>query len=146
MMKLSTKGRYGTRLMLDLALRYQQGPILLKDISSRQEVSEKYLWQLISLLKNAGLVISTRGAHGGYEIARAPKQITLKEIVLTLEGPLGLVECVGETTLCAHANLCTTREIWKEISEKILEILSSFTLADMVKKHEEKICSFDYQI
>ena len=145
-MKLSTKGRYGTRVMLDLALHYQQGPILLKDIASRQAISEKYLWQVISLLTNASLIISTRGAHGGYDLAKSPKEITLKEIILALEGPLGLVGCVDEKKVCDKVSVCVTRDIWKEISEKFLDILDSFKLADIAKRHKEKIGAFDYII
>ncbi len=145
-MKLSTKGRYGTRLMLDLTLHYKEGPILLKDIASRQDISEKYLWQLISLLKNARLVLSTRGSHGGYDLARSPEEITLKEIVLALEGPLGLVECVDESKVCNRTNACVMRDIWQEVSDNFLDTLSSFSLADIAKKHTEKVCPFDYRI
>jgi Rrf2 family cysteine metabolism transcriptional repressor len=92
-MKLSTRGRYGVRLMLELALHYGEGPILLKDIAGRQGISEKYLWQLINPLKTAGLVNSLRGARGGYMLGKAPDAVSLKAILLILEGSLCLVDC-----------------------------------------------------
>ena len=145
-MKLSTKGRYGVRLMVDLALRYGEGPILLKDIAERQEISEKYLWQLISPLKNAGLINSTRGAHGGYNLAKPPAQITLKEIVLPLEGSMCLVECVDNPSLCSRANTCVSRDVWHEVSEKILQTLESVTLENLVEKQKHKVEAFTYVI
>jgi len=145
-MKLSTKGRYGARLMLDLALHYEEGLILLKDIAKRQEISEKYLWQLIPPLKNAGLINSTRGAHGGYMLAKPPAQITLKEIVVTLEGPMCLVECVDNPSLCSRVDTCVSRDVWHEVSEKILQTLESFTLENMVEKQKRKVEAFTYVI
>ena len=145
-MKLSTKGRYGARLMLDLALHYEEGLILLKDIAKRQEISEKYLWQLIPPLKNAGLINSTRGAHGGYMLAKPPAQITLKEIVVTLEGPMCLVECVDNPSVCSRADTCVSRDLWHEVSEKILQTLESVTLEYMVEKQKQKSEAFTYVI
>lgn len=145
-MKLSTKGRYGVRLMIDLALHCGKGHVLLKDIAERQEISEKYLWQLIPPLKNAGLINSFRGAHGGYMLAKAPAHITLKDIVTTLEGSLSLAECVDHPSLCKRANTCASRDVWQEVSEKILEVLESFTLEEMMKKHKSKARAFAYVI
>src|SRR5450759_2500949 len=93
-MKLSTKGRYGVRLMLDLASHFGEGPVILKQISQREEISEKYLWQLINPLKSVGLVRATRGAHGGYVLAKTPSEITVKDILQVVEGSLCIVECV----------------------------------------------------
>jgi Rrf2 family protein len=145
-MKLSTKGRYGVRLMVDLALHYGEGPILLKDIAERQEVSEKYLWQLISSLKNTGLINSTRGAYGGYNLAKSPAQITLKEIVVTLEGPISLVECVDTPSVCSRSDTCVSRDVWHEVSEKILQTLESITLEYLVEKQKHKVEAFTYVI
>jgi Rrf2 family protein len=145
-MKLSTKGRYGTRLMVDLALHHGEGPILLKEIAERQEISEKYLWQLISPLKNAGLINSTRGAHGGYNLAKPPAQITLKEIVVTLEGPMCLVECVDTPSVCSRSDTCVSRDVWHEVSEKILQTLESITLEYLVEKQKSKAEAFTYVI
>ena len=145
-MKLSTKGRYGTRLMIDLASHFGQGPILLRDIATRQEVSEKYLWHTIPPLKNAGLIVTTRGAHGGYELAKPPHAITLKDIIVVLEGPINLVECVETIDSCHRINICVTRDVWKEVSEKISETLESMTLADMVERQRGRLDSIVYSI
>jgi Rrf2 family protein len=137
-MKLTTKGRYGTRLMLDLALHYGNGPILLKDIAERQEISEKYLGQLIISLKASGLVVSTRGAHGGYMLAKDPSEITLKEIIQALEGSLALAECLDVPRVCHRVNTCVTRDILEEMSEKMVEVLESNTLKDMLNREKQK--------
>ncbi len=137
-MKLSTRGRYGVRLMLDLALHYGEGPVLLKDISGRQGISEKYLWQLINSLKTVGLIGSTRGAHGGYVLARPPEEISLKEIVRVLEGSLCLVDCVENPAVCDRSQTCTSRDIWSEASNQISQILESMTLDKMVVKQRTK--------
>ena len=96
-MKLSTKGRYGTRLMIDLAENLTKGPVLLKDIAERQNISEKYLSRLAAVLKGSGLLLSFRGARGGYKLSRSPELITLKDILISIEGPMTLVGCVGRT-------------------------------------------------
>ncbi len=132
--KLSTKGRYGARLMMDLALHYGNGPIALKDIAERQEISEKYLWQLIVPLKIAGLINSTRGPQGGYTLSKSPSEITLKDIITVLDGPLCIVDCVDNPKICKRSESCVTRNIWEEVSNKISEILGSITLEDMIEK------------
>ena len=138
MMKLSTKGRYGTRLMLDLAINYGKGPVLLKDVAERQEISEKYLGHLIPPLKAAGLLNSTRGAHGGYTLAKAPENITLREVIQAVEGEMAVVECVSSPKICSRVDSCVTRDIWSLMSEKITEVLDSTTLQDMVNRQGEK--------
>ena len=138
MMKLSTKGRYGARLMLDLALHYGNGPILLKDIAERQEISENYLGQLIPSLKAAGLVNSSRGAHGGYMLAKEPTGITLKEVIQAMEGSLSLSECLDAPRVCRRVSSCVTRDIWSQMSEKMSEVLESNTLEDMVNRERRK--------
>lgn len=145
-MKLSTKGRYGMRIMIDLAEHYHQGTITLKDIASRQEISEKYLWQLVNPLKNAGLIISTRGSTGGYALARPPSRITLKEILLVVEGSLCLVDCTERPETCHRANYCAARDIWSEVAGKLSEILDSFTLEHMIEKQRVKNQTFSYCI
>ena len=146
-MKLSTRGRYGVRLMLDLALHYGEGPVLLKDIAGRQGISEKYLWQLINPLKTVGLIGSTRGAHGGYVLARPPEEISLREIVRVLEGSLCLVDCVENPAVCDRSQTCTSRDIWSEASNQISQILESMTLDKMVVKQRTKnLESIEYSI
>jgi Rrf2 family transcriptional regulator, cysteine metabolism repressor len=138
-MKLSTRGRYGVRLMFDLALHYGDGPIYLKDIAERQGVSAKYLWQLINPLKTKGLVNSTRGAHGGYVLGKEPGRISLKEILQVLEGSLCLVDCVDTPSLCERAPSCISRDIWEEASKGMQQMLGNTTLATMVLKQKEKL-------
>jgi len=137
-MKLSTKGRYGARLMLDLAIHYGKGPVFLKDIAERQEISEKYLGHLISPLKAAGFVASTRGAHGGYFLSKVPSEITMEEIIKVTEGDLAIVGCVDTPKTCHRISLCVTRDIWKELSDKITNVLQSVTLQDMVDRYNKK--------
>ena len=138
-MKLSTRGRYGVRLMLELALHYGEGPVLLKDIAERQGISEKYLWQLINPLKTTGLVNSLRGAHGGYVLGKSPEAISLKAILQVLEGPLCLVDCVDNPSLCNRANSCISRDVWGEASKNMQQTLEDTTLAAMVEKQKEKL-------
>ena len=138
MIRISTKGRYGTRAMLDLALNYGNGLTLLKDIAERQEISIGYLEQIIPSLKTAGLVNSSRGAHGGYALAKVPVDITIKEIISALEGPLALVECIKDPDKCEKTDFCVTRDLWDELSEKIDDFLISVTLQDLVEKHRNK--------
>lgn len=127
------------RLMLDLAFHYGEGPQLLKDIARRQEISEKYLWQLINPLKVAKLIRSTRGSHGGYNLARRPSEITLKEIVEVLEGPICIVECVDNPSVCKQAQTCATRDIWSEASKRIMQLLESVTLENMMERQKVKL-------
>jgi len=137
-MKLSTKGRYGARAMLDLALNYGKGPILLKGIARRQEISERYLEHLIATLKLAGLVKSVRGARGGYTLAKPPSQIRLSEIIETLEGSMALVECVDDPKVCHQTAFCVTRDIWGRMSKAMIGVLDSTTLEDLVQQQKEK--------
>ncbi|MFH2075319.1 MAG: Rrf2 family transcriptional regulator [Pseudomonadota bacterium] len=137
-MKLSTRGRYGVRLMLDLALHYWEGPIFLKDIAERQEISGKYLWQLINPLKAMGLISSQRGAHGGYVLGKAPESISVKEILQILEGSLCLVDCVDDPSFCERSSSCISRDIWREASKNLQQTLENTTLAAMVSRQKEK--------
>ena len=138
MMRLSTKGRYGARLMVELALNYGKGSVLLKDIAKRQEISQGYLEHIIPPLKAAGLIKSNRGAHGGYALTKVPSKITLKDVVFTLEGSLTPVECVDNTQVCNRVPYCVTRDAWKELGSKISETLDSITLKDLVEKQKMK--------
>lgn len=133
-MKLSTRGRYGTRLMIDLAQHYAMGPIPLNEIARRQDLSAKYLEQLIILLKGAGLIRSVRGRRGGYMLARKPEDINLGEIVETLEGKLSLVDCVLEPELCYRAIKCPTRDIWVGMTGMLKKQLCSLTLGYILEK------------
>lgn len=137
-MKLTTKGRYGLRLMLDLASHEGQGAILLKDIAQRQNLSEKYLWSLISPLKTAGFVRSIRGAKGGYMLAKPPGEITLKDVVTTLEGPLCLVDCVCDDNYCNRHEFCMSHNVWKTLSEQLTSMFENITLASILEDFEKQ--------
>ena len=145
-MKLSTKGRYGVRLMFDLALHAGDGPVTLKDIAARQEISEKYLSNLIPLLKNAGFVHSVRGSQGGYTLARPPRDVTLKDILLVLEGSMCLVECAEKPLLCQRSEDCLMRDVWSEVTGKMLDALESFTLQALMEKQKLKTSVLSYSI
>jgi len=138
MMRLSTKGRYGSRVMLHLALHYGKGPVLLKDIARQEEISEGYLEHLLPPLKAAGLINSTRGAHGGYMLSKAPSEVTLKEVVQSLEGSLSPVECVDTPSVCQRVHSCVTRDIWKKLGSKISDTLEAITLKDMVEMQNSR--------
>jgi Rrf2 family protein len=132
-MRLSTRSRYGVRLMLELALNYNKGNVFLKDVAKLEDISEKYLSHLVIPLKANGLISSSRGAHGGYRLAKPPSLITIKDIVQTLEGNLSPVECVKNPSVCKRVSGCVTREIWEMLDEKISDTLSSVTLKDLIK-------------
>lgn len=137
-MKISTKIRYGARAMLELASHYGEGPIELKEIAKKENISLKYLEQVINPLRAAGLVKSIRGSKGGYALAKPPTEICLYDVIETLEGPLTLVECLRDSKVCQKIPSCVTREIWQEVSEAISKIFFSVTLEEMVHRKREK--------
>lgn len=139
MIRLSTKGRYGTRLMLNLAHNYNNGndAIILKSVSDAEEISIRYLEQIIIPLKINKLVKSIRGAGGGYILARHPSQIQLSDILNSLEGTMSLVECVEDDDYCDRRDVCATHEIWKEASSMLQDYFESLTLQDLTD-HENK--------
>lgn len=137
-MRLSTRSRYGTRLMFELALNYNKGNVFLKDVAKEEEISEKYLSHLVIPLKANGLISSSRGAHGGYRLAKSPAHITIKDIVQTLEGNLSPVECIKNPSVCRRVSGCVTRNIWEILDEKISDTLSSITLEDLIKQRSEQ--------
>ena len=131
-MKLTTKGRYATRAMLDLALHRDEGAVLVRDIARRQEVSEKYLKQLLAPLKAAGLVRTIRGARGGLTLAKPPSEIKLIEIVQVMEGSMAPVECVDDARICSRSDSCVTRQVWTDMKEATDKVLESTNLQDLV--------------
>ena len=137
-MKLSTKGRYGMRAMLDLAQHYDDGLVLVKDVARRQEISERYLEHLFLSLKTAGLVKSIRGAHGGFTLAKAPDKIKLMDIINVSEGPLVLVDCVVDASVCSRSSFCATRDLWRELQSVMGAVLSSQTLQDLIDRQQVK--------
>jgi len=137
-MKISTRIRYGARAMLELAYHYGEGPIELKEIAKKENISLKYLEQVINPLRAAGLVKAVRGAKGGYSLAKPPSEICLYDVVETLEGPLNLLECLRDSKVCQKVPSCVTRDIWREVSEAISKIFYSITLEDMVNRKRDK--------
>jgi Rrf2 family protein len=137
-MKISTKIRYGARAMVELASHYGEGPIELKEIAKKENISLKYLEQVINPLRTDGLVKAVRGAKGGYSLAKPPSEICLYDVIETLEGPLNLLECLRDAKACQKISFCVTREIWKEVSDAMSKIFYSVTLEDMVNRKREK--------
>ena len=135
-MKLSTKGRYGSRAALELANRYGSGLVMVRQIAENQDISMRYLEHILNVLRVSGIVKSTRGAKGGYELARHPAEITLGEIVRSLEGPMNIVPCLGDDS-CKIKPTCVMFEIWSKIKDSIDDVLDSITLEDMCKRDEE---------
>ena len=136
-MKLSTRGRYGLRAMVDLAQHDGEGEILLKDVAKRQGVSLKYLEQLITPLRAAGLVRGVRGARGGYRLARNPEDIHLVDILQALEGSLSLAECSDKPEECKRNRSCVTFELWNEIHTAVLSVLAGRNLASLARRQTE---------
>lgn len=140
MIRLSTKGRYGTRLMLNLAQHFGNGndAVILRDISADERISIRYLEQIIIPLKINRLVKSIRGAGGGYTLARKPEDIRLSEILHALEGSCCLVECVEDESFCEQLETCSTFEIWKNATELLKVYFDGITLKDIVAMAEKK--------
>ena len=137
-MLLSTKSRYGLKMIFQLALSYGKGTMSLKDIANKLDLSDTYLEQLMSQLKKAGLVNSIRGAQGGYVLSREPSLITVGEIIRTLEGSLAPSECVaGEDSECSKADYCATRLIWEKIMVGIDNVIDAITLQDMLNDYDK---------
>jgi len=137
-MKLSTRGRYGTRALLDLALHQEEEPVLLKNIAQRQQISLLYLEHLITPLIAGGIVRSTRGVRGGISLVKPPEEIRLSEVVQLLEGSIAPVECVNNPEICARSQLCATRDIWGELKKAMNGVLESTTLRDLVERQKRK--------
>jgi len=137
-MKFSTRGRYGTRALLELALHQGEGAILLKDIAQRQQVSLQYLEHLITPLIAAGIVVSTRGPRGGVSLAKPPAEIRLSEVIQLLEGSIAPAECVNHPEICNRSESCATRDIWDELKKAMNRVLEYTTLQDLVEQQKEK--------
>ena len=137
-MKFSTRARYGTRALLDIALQAAKGPVLLKDIARRQQISPTYLEHIITPLIAAGILRSTRGPRGGVWLAKNPQEIKLSEVITLLEGSIAPVECINDPTYCSRSCSCATRDIWDELNKAMNGILESTTLQDLVERQKNK--------
>lgn len=138
-MKISTKGRYALRLMLDLAMNDENSVVRIKDIAARQEISDKYLEQIIAILNKAGYVRSMRGPQGGYALKRKPEDYTVGMILRLTEGSLAPVACVEEDALpCGREAGCATVEVWKRLNQAISDVVDHMTLADLIEIQRTK--------
>jgi Rrf2 family protein len=135
-LKLSTRGRYGIHAMYDLAKHYGDGPQSLKLIAERQGIPEAYLEQLIAILRKEKLVISNRGAQGGYRLASEPAQMTVGQVLRALEGGLNLVDCLLEEDSCGKTCACPSRVVWMKIRDGLNSIVDGITLQDMIDEYE----------
>lgn len=138
MLKLSTRGRYGTRLMMELALNYGKGPVPLKDVALRQDVSKGYLEHIIPLLRATGLIKSVRGPGGGYVLSREPEKVNLMDIMGALEGSFDPVDCISHPSFCSRTGFCVPRDIWIELKETVSIKLRGITLRDLVNKQNRE--------
>lgn len=137
-MKLSTRARYGTRALLELALHQGEGPILLKEIAKKQQISLSYLEHLISPLVAGGIIRSIKGPRGGVYLAKAPAEIKLNEVIRLLEGSLAPVDCINDPGICNRSEFCVTRDVWSELKMVMDGVLESTTLQDLAERHRKK--------
>ena len=137
-MKLSTRSLYGIRALLDLALHEGKGPVPLKDIALRQDISLHYLEHLITPLVRARIIRSTRGARGGVQLVKEPRETKLSEVMQLLEGAITLAECVSNPESCPRSYVCAVRDIWSEMKKAVDGVLESTTLQDLVERQKNK--------
>ena len=145
-MKLSSRSRYGFRAILELAIEYGNGPVRIKTIAEREDISNKYLEQLMAMLKSTDLIRSVRGPRGGYVLSKAPNQIRLKEVFVALEGPLTTSECLEHPDYCPRCTDCVTRQVWAQVHDAVMGVLDSMTLQDLVDRAKEQGKGTNYQI
>jgi Rrf2 family protein len=136
--KLSTRSRYGVRLMTRLALNHGRGATLMREISRLEGISEKYLGQIIIPLRGAGLVSGRRGAGGGYTLARKPSEISVRDVVEVLEGDISLVPCTGDPEVCSRRGACAATVVWQRLAEGMSRVLDSYSLKDLADEARRK--------
>ena len=138
-MKVSAKGEYGVRAMAILALEFHEGPVPLREIAEREDISFQFLEQIFQPLRRAGLIDSVRGAKGGYVLAKAPDKVKVGDVLRALEGPIAPVECVieGNNNACGRSAACLTRVVWERLRDSMSEVLDDITLADVIKMSAE---------
>ncbi|MGB9677103.1 MAG: RrF2 family transcriptional regulator [Candidatus Ratteibacteria bacterium] len=146
-MRISSKTRYGLRALVQLAECFKGKPVKIEEIAKKQNISEKYLEQIMLQLKKSGFVEGIAGSKGGFILSKNPEEIKVIDIVVALEGDISPVFCVDNPQLCNLSNICSSREVWKGLKEKIYEFLSSIKLSDLIKLSEAKKKEIlDYQI
>jgi Rrf2 family protein len=131
-MRISTKGHYGLRSLIDVALYQDQGPVTLNDIAKRQSISVKYLWQVINPLRLSGYLRVTRGAKGGYLLGRQPDDINMLDVLTALEGPVSILKCLTHEDLCPRIHSCVARSVWMDVNQAIEKALVHITLANVL--------------
>lgn len=140
-MKISTKGRYGLRILLDIALHRDGGkPRMIREIAANQEISEKYISRLIIALRRAGFVQAIRGVNGGFVLAQKPEEITLLQVIEVMEGSLALVDCAqaGEEACCSRQVRCPAQRLWSELNQRVRELFADYTLQDLLTLYAEQ--------
>ncbi|MCK5796896.1 MAG: Rrf2 family transcriptional regulator [Deltaproteobacteria bacterium] len=135
--KIRTRSRYAVRALLELALHYGEGPLMMQSIADKQGVSRKYLDAIFASLKSSGIVRSRRGAGGGHMLTRDPATVTLDEVFRALDGPTALVDCVADADICERSSRCVTRTVWAKVGDAIDVALHGITLADLMREHKE---------
>jgi len=137
-LKLSTRARYGTRALIELALHKEDSPLTLREIADKQKISLSYLEHLISPLIARGFIRSVTGHRGGIYLNQAPDKIKLSDVVQALEGGVAAVDCVNDPGVCDQSKLCATRDVWSELTNVMIEFLDSITLQNLVERYLEK--------
>jgi Rrf2 family protein len=138
-MKISARSRYGTRVLLELALRWGEGPILVKELAQRQHIPLSYLQQLIGPLTKKRIIETFRGPRGGISLLRPPNEVRLSEVVQLLDGSIARVKCVDNPETCSFSGLCVTHDIWGEVKEATSKVLESVTLEELVWRWRQKV-------
>jgi len=133
-MKVSSRGRYGLRVMIELASQFGSGPVLVDEIAKKQEISGKYIHVIVSGLKSAGLVRSVRGPNGGYELTRSPSRITAFDVISALEGKSAPAHCVLDASSCPRSGSCASRDVWCQVASVVDVVLSTLSLEQIVKR------------
>ncbi len=146
-MKITTRGRYGLRIMIELASRYGSGPVGVTTIAKNRGISGKYIHVLMAALRYAGLAKATRGPGGGYELSRPPSEITALEIISALEGPIAPVECLPDEGACSISADCAAREVWNAVASAIIKVLSGITLDGLAdRERQAREVALEYHI
>ncbi|RME28404.1 MAG: Rrf2 family transcriptional regulator [Deltaproteobacteria bacterium] len=136
-MKVSTRGRYGLRIMIELAARHGEGPVMMSTLAECQQVSRKYIHSILTALKNASLVRAVRGAHGGYVLAEAPEKISALQVLQALEGSLAPVDCVENSRICSRSRKCAARMVWEEIGKNVNDTLKKINLKTLALRQKQ---------